>query len=135
VTERPMLILVSPEIGKTLKGTVIFTGTATKGPREVMQVQIRIDHLEWKDALGNYSWGYTLNTKSLKNGKHAFEFRAYDGKEYSDVVKAEFKVDNAASAGKGFIPMMDGITALSLVIVLSLLWFMKMERPVSGRRR
>jgi hypothetical protein len=55
-----------------------------------------------------------LDTKTLKNGKHTFEFRAYDGKEYSDNLTQEFKVDNAA-AGKGFIPMIDGWMALTLI--------------------
>jgi len=132
---RPQVVLTTPSAGEGLRGIVVFSGIVTKGTREVIQVQMRVDGGEWKDAVGAYSWGYTLNTKSLKNGKHAFEFRAYDGKEYSDVVKAEFKVDNTVGRGKGFIPMMDGITALSLVIALSLLWFLKMERPTSRRRR
>jgi len=129
---RPQVFLTSPETGKTLKETVTITGTVTKGTREVVRVQMRIDGGEWKDAVGNYSWGYILNTKSLKNGKHAFEFRAYDGKEYSGVVKQDFKVDNTAAAGKGFIPMFDGVMALALVAAIGLL-ICRRRMPVSEK--
>jgi len=112
---RPQLVLVSHQPGQTVKGTITISGTVTKGSRDVSKVQLRIDGKDWTDAAGNYSWSYQLNTKSLKNGMHTFEFRAYDGKEYSDVVKAELKIDNQAAAGKGFIPMMDGLIALSLL--------------------
>jgi len=118
---RPVVVLYSPPTGKILKGTVIFTGGVTKGTRDVLMAQLRMDGGEWKDVVGIESWTYTLNTKSFKNGKHSFEFRAYDGKEYSDVVKAEFKVDNPAGGGKGFIPMLDGASALALVAAIGLL--------------
>ena len=117
---RPLVILGTPQ-QKSLSGTVKFSGTVTKGTREVIRVQLRIDGGEWKDALGTYDWNYTLNTKSLKNGRHSFEFWAYDGKEYSDIVKAEFKVDNPAPAGKGFIPMTDAVTSILVCISLGIL--------------
>jgi hypothetical protein len=126
---RPQLVLISHQPGQTVKGTTTFSGTVTKGTRDVSKVQLRIDGKDWADAAGNYTWSYQLNTKSLKNGIHAFEFRAYDGKEYSDVVKAEFKVDNPAPAGKGFIPMMDGLTALAIAISLAAIL------GLSGKRR
>jgi hypothetical protein len=113
---RPLVVLVSPQPGASLKGTIKFSGTVTKGTRNVIQVQIRIDGKEWKDAVGTDTWAYKMNTKTLKNGKHTFEFRAYDGKEYGDVQTVEFKFDNPA-AGKGFILMMDGWIALTLLAV------------------
>lgn len=123
VTEavRPLVTLVTPEAGKVLKGSVGFSGIVIKGTHEVILVQMRIDGNEWKDAIGNYSWGYTLDTRSLNNGKHAFEFRAYDGKEYSEIVKVEFKVDNTGGSGKGFIPMFDGTLTMVLVAAIGLM--------------
>lgn len=126
---RPQLILATPQEGMTLKGTTTFSGTVTKGTREVIRVQLRIDEKDWADAAGNYSWSCKLDTKALKNGKHAFEFRAFDGRDYSDVVRAEFKVDNAVAAGKGFIPGPNlTLILLALAIVISLSTWAKKPR-------
>ena len=130
---RPKVVLEAPEPGKTLKGIVIFSGTVTKGTREVVQAQMRVDGGEWKDAVGTDSWTFTINTKSLKKGVHAFEFRAYDGTEYSDIVKLDFKVDNTVGGGKGFIPMLDGMTVLALAMTIGLiLWRRGKQSTVKG---
>ncbi len=91
---KPQIILLQPPLDRNLTGMITFSGTVTKGTREVIQVQMRVDEGEWNDAIGRYIWTCTFNSKSLKNGQHDFEFRAYDGKEYSDVLRVEYKVDH-----------------------------------------
>jgi hypothetical protein len=122
---RPRVTLTSPRTGETLKGESVFSGTVKKGSRELVSVQMRIDGNEWSEVGSNYSWNHTADTRALKNGKHVFEFRAYDGKEYSDIVKAELNVDNpVVTSSKGFIPMLDTLAALLLglaVVVLATL--------------
>ena len=132
---RPQVVLVAPEPGKTLKGIVTFSGTVTKGTREVVQAQMRVDGGEWNDLAGTYSWTYNINTKSLKNGVHTFEFRAYDGTDYSDIVKLDYKVDNTVGGGKGFIPMVNGLMMLALAFAVLALSGMKRNRRFGGSLR
>jgi hypothetical protein len=69
----------------------------------------------------------------LKNGKHLFEFKAYDGKDYSDIVKTEQYVDNRApSSKKGLIPMLDAGTALTLLISIGALALIRRNLVRSG---
>ena len=125
---RPQLVLKAPRPDHTLKGNATFKGTVTRGTREVSKVQLRIDGNKWTDAAGRYTWHYELDTRALDNGRHSFEFRAYDGKEYSDTVKAELRVDNPAPSSKGFLPMMDGLTALALAISMTVILALKGKR-------
>ncbi len=129
---KPSVKLEMPYSGETLKGKVFFSGTVTKGTRDVLSVQFRVDGEDWRNAPGTYKWNLTLDTKSLRDGMHTFEFRAFDGVEYSDFVSTRFKVDN--SDGKtGFIPMTDG-AALLLVAITSVVLAM-MKRRVNLEHR
>jgi hypothetical protein len=123
---KPSVQLTTPYSGEVLKGKTRFSGTVVRGTRDVLLVQARIDGKDWKNATGGYNWNFTMDTKSLKNGMHTFEFRAFDGVEYSDVVSARFKVDNPAS-NKGFIPMVD-VWMLLLVVITSFLAIMMKRR-------
>jgi hypothetical protein len=123
---RPRMELVSPPLDKALKGNVSFMGTATSGTRTIACVQMRIDKKEWNNATGVKNWTYDLNTRMLKNGTHIFEFRAFDGKEHSDVLVVGLKVDNSAG-GKGKAPIMDCWTALSLVMLIFTLTALKRQ--------
>ena len=124
---KPSIELVTPKPGAILKGMVKFSGTVTKGTRDVARVQVRTDGKEWDTASGTYNWTHKIDSKSLKNGNHTFEFRAFDGKEYSDVVKADFKVDNP-SAAKRFIPFVDGFSVLSLAAIVYVLLAMRRQK-------
>lgn len=113
---RLRVVLTSPKVGETLRGETVFSGTVKKGTRELVGVQMRIDGTEWSDIGSDYSWNHTLDTSGLKNGRHIFELRAYDGNEYSDIVKAELNVNNpTVTSSKGFIPMLDAAAAALLV--------------------
>jgi len=110
--------LAFPPEGKVLRGTVTFSGTVEQGTRDVVNIQISIDGRDWKDALGNYSWTYTLNTKTLSNSQHTFDFRAYDGKEYSDLLTMRFKVDNPAPQ-KGLMWSETGIMGSLIILIVA----------------
>jgi hypothetical protein len=93
-------------------------GTASRGSREVVGVQVQVDGGGWNDTIGINNWSFSLNTKELKNGKHALEIRAYDGNVYSDILSADFTVKNS-SPTRGFIPAADGML-LGLLYILSM---------------
>jgi hypothetical protein len=94
----PKITVMDPSFNDKWSGNVTISGTVKKGTREVVTVQVRVDSGNWKDASGNYSWSFVLDTKPLKNGKHTLSTRAYDGKVYSDLTSDTFTVSNAAEA-------------------------------------
>jgi hypothetical protein len=110
---KPEVEITSPQPSGTWKGKVTVAGTVKKGSREVVNVQVQMDSKGWKNATGNYSWTYQIDTKTLKTGKHTLQVRAYDGKDYSPTVSRDIKVNNEPAART---PMMDGELALALVI-------------------
>jgi hypothetical protein len=110
-----------PSENEKVKGKVTVSGTAVRGTLKVMSVQVRIDNAEWTNATGNYTWEFVIDTIKLKNGKHTIEGRAFDGKDYSDIITVNFTVDNQKAQGKGFIPGFEiGILMLVIVSILSL---------------
>ena len=116
------LEVTAPLDNQKLKGKAAITGKVTKGTLEVSKLQIKIDSGEWSDIPANTTWTYTLDTTKLSNGKHTLQVRAYDGKDYSDVVNRTVTVDNAKEAGKGFIPGFGAGVIAVMVVPLALAW-------------
>lgn len=79
-------------------GKVTISGIVKKGTHDVSYVEVKVDARDWKRAVGNLSWSYVLETKTMKNGKHDLSVRAWDGKLYSDVVSDKFTVNNVEEA-------------------------------------
>ena len=48
--------------------------------------------------IGASSWSYVLDTKTLRNGRHSIQVRAFDGANYSDAAQLDLSVNNAAPA-------------------------------------
>ena len=120
---KPVVSITSPPIGKTWSGKVTINGVAKKGSREVSNVQIRFDSKDWMNATGTYNWSSQLDSKSLKDGKHTIQVRAYDGKGYSDILSRDVKVKNEPTVKT---PMMTGDLALALLLAAgALMWLRK----------
>ena len=127
--QRASIVLTSPKTGATLKGDIKFSGIVTKGTRDVVQVQMRIDGKEWITVQGTNNWSKMIDTKKLDNKKHTFEFRAFDGTDYSTPLSMQFMVDNQAKRG-GFIPMVDvWVMLFSFVASVSVLRLKRRQRP------
>jgi hypothetical protein len=122
---KPEVTITSPQSGGTWKGKVSIAGTVKKGSREVVIVQLQIDSKGWNNVTGIYSWSYQLDTRSLGNGKHSLQLRAYDGKDYSPTLARDVKVNNEPSAKT---PMMDGELSLALFIGTTILLMTRRRR-------
>jgi len=129
---RPKVQITSPSGSTSLKGEVRFSGTVKKGTRELSGVQMRMDGGQWADIAHDYAWNTTVDTRTLKNGRHLFEFRAYDGKEYSDIASVEPEVSNQATAArKGGLPMLgDGLWILLAASIVALAVLRRCNRPI-----
>jgi hypothetical protein len=117
---RPIIDFKTPSEGQKVRGKLTVTGTTTRGTLDIVKVQLRVDSGEWLDAAGNSTWTYSLDTTKLKDGRHTFQARAFDGKDYSDIVKRTVIVDNAKPAAKGFIPGFDGTLVATAISVMAL---------------
>jgi hypothetical protein len=118
---RPKVEIIDPANDATVKGRTTVGGKAFRGTLDIAKVQLRVDGKDWTDAVGNWSWKYTLDTTKLKNGKHAIEARAYDGMDFSDIASRTVTVDNARSSGKGFIPGFEALPVLLAAAALLVL--------------
>jgi hypothetical protein len=112
--------ITAPAAGMTVKGQFAAKGTARHpvAGRTIEKVQVSLDKGEWTDANGTASWSFTINTKSLPDGKHSLRARAYDGRTYSMVAEANFTVKNADDSAGGTVDnnfIVPGVAAVVIV--------------------
>jgi hypothetical protein len=91
---RPQCTITSPAANAIIKGKFNITGTSIRGTAVVIAVQYRLDGGDWKAAIGTNNWAASLDSRSIKNGKHRIEARAFDGSLNSDTVSVDFTVNN-----------------------------------------
>jgi hypothetical protein len=125
---RPIIDYKTPSEGQKVRGKLTVTGTTTRGTLDIVKVQLRVDSGEWLDAAGNSTWTYSLDTTKLKDGRHTFQARAFDGMDYSDIVNRTVVVANSKPAGKGFIPGFDGLGALMGLVMGFVLYVQKKSK-------
>ncbi|MCK4614636.1 MAG: hypothetical protein KAU14_07525, partial [Thermoplasmata archaeon] len=93
-TEPPSVTITSPEDGATVNGTITISGTAYDNVG-IVKVEYRFYGTEeWLQAMGTNSWSIELDTTQLKDGEYTLEFRAYDGKQYSEIQSLTINVEN-----------------------------------------
>jgi len=116
-TEPPRLAIEYPSSKKEVGGTVAATGAAQKGLMEIRVVEVRIDGGRWRNATGTLNWTFSLDTTSLRNGRHTIFARAFDGEEYSEEANSTFVVDNPEriSMERSILPVASAI-AIGILI-------------------
>lgn len=92
----PICSITFPAEGATVSGTINITGLAAKGFRPLQKVEVRIDGGDWTEAIQPDNWRLPLNTRTLANGLHTIQARAFDGRYYSENATVTITVDNAA---------------------------------------
>jgi hypothetical protein len=111
---------LEPINGSSVKSTVLIRGTGFGlEVSKVSNVQIKIDDEIWEPVEptsgGNNftTWEFSWNSKSVGDGVHSLNIRAYNGEWYSIPVKIEVIVKNKLGESSGFIP---GFDVLFLII-------------------
>ena len=100
--EKPVVGISSPEKKDTVYGKTTVTGWVSDNDSSNISIEFKIDEGSWlnkgyagqtKDD-GMYSFSFFWETPGLSDGEHTISFRAYDGKEYSDVFSFDVNVSN-----------------------------------------
>ena len=104
-TAPPTLSILSPGQHTTVTGSVTIRGIARDNVK-VVSVEYRATGTgQWYTAEGTTEWHVTIDTTQVENGNYTLEFRAYDGRQYSEIRTLTVTVDNGGEGGKGgFIP-------------------------------
>ncbi len=115
----PVVSIDYPSNGSTVSGEIIIKGKAwdKDGNESIAKVEIRIDGGEWQNATGILNWAYKLDTKKLKNGMHTIEVRAYDGINYSNIIKINIEVQNKEKKGIPGFELAIIIAAIAVVLI------------------
>ena len=92
----PVVTIIYPSGGTTVNGSITIRGTASDedGNETIQKVEVKIDNEEWITATGIISWNYEWNTTQVENGQHTIYARAYDGKDYSNIVSTNVNIFN-----------------------------------------
>jgi len=98
-SDPPTISIISPADGDTVKENITITGAAADNVG-VVSIEYRVAGTgTWLPASGTNSWSVLFNTSTLDDGEHTLEFRAYNGKQYSDIRTLGITVDNQGAGG------------------------------------
>ncbi|PIE98323.1 MAG: neuraminidase [Treponema sp.] len=92
--ENPEAKIISPDISKTVRGTIKLTGTA-KDANGIEKIEISVDNGNtYNSAIGAENWEYTLNTHIIDDGTHVIFVKAYDKYGQSSIFSSLINIDN-----------------------------------------
>jgi len=93
---KPNVVVIFPGNNSEVVDLITIEGTAfdSNGNDTIKFIEVSIDGYEWKEADGNNNWHYDWNTKTVSNGEHILQFRAYDGEFYSEIAELVLIVEN-----------------------------------------
>lgn len=130
--ERPWVRLLTEVNGATFNGSIVTVEGSAGDDYQVSIVEARLDSGEWFVVGISEIWNMTIDTRSLGEGTHHLDLRAFDGLDYSDLSTSTFEVrfneeppDDDDGGGQGIdwntrtILMASG--GLLMVIALALL--------------
>ncbi|MCK4613474.1 MAG: VCBS repeat-containing protein, partial [Thermoplasmata archaeon] len=92
----PEIEITDPEEEDVLVGIYRIRGTASDedGNDQIQQVEVRIDHGEWRDAEGTTSWSFEWDTTEEEDEDHTIFARAFDGENNSLISQVNVTVNN-----------------------------------------
>jgi len=94
----------------TISGIVNLRGNAYDD-NSLQKVEVRMDGGNWLQAnISGNSWFYSWNTSTTINGMHIVEVRAYDGVQYSSVIRLFVNVSNTITGNPPEAPNLDSAT-------------------------
>jgi hypothetical protein len=111
------LKLTSHGQGDVLKGKVRLGGIVSVSPGKVETVEFSMDQGEWVNCTLSQTegyWTHDVDTRKVKDGKHIFYFRAFDGHGLSNELALEMTVKNREEP----FPFLLVFGALLVVLVL-----------------
>ncbi len=116
----PSAVILEPESPAqvAMGETFSFRGIAWDLQNTLLSVEFRIDNGTWKALQGRENWEADIDTSDLVAGKHVFQVRAFDGRNYSAPVSKEFTVKSSALAS---YTSPGGVSPLLLAAVLVVL--------------
>lgn len=105
--EEPKGGMTSPEIEKTVKGTVTLKGWASD-KNDIGLVQVSVDNgATFNDAKGTTEWTYTFNTAVVQDGTHVVFIRIYDKYGIGALYSSLINIDNTAPNLRLELPLDD----------------------------
>ncbi len=138
----PIIGLVNPYLYQRKGGTIKFEVNCTDDTG-VETVYINLDNTEWKAMfLDNLTGNYTYRWKTNENDDriHEFEIKAVDTLGNEEVIISRVKVTNNKDYWRAFQDNLPGLSAISLIIFIILLfillkvgtlqrWYREEEKP------
>lgn len=126
----PIVSITSISPGDVLSGVVLIEGDASDpdGDDQLERVQIRIDDKDWENASGTSQWSLNLDTTLLDNGNHTIYARAYDGREYSQVVELTIRVQNEIQVEAENLLWLWITLAILVAVVVAIILLLLLQR-------
>jgi hypothetical protein len=89
---KPWVILHTSVGGEIFDGSMVIIEGSSFDDHRVEFVEARIDGGEWEAVGTTEEWIYYLSTGAIGKGHHTIDFRAFDGRQYSDLNSNSFEV-------------------------------------------
>jgi len=82
------------DIAPLVHGIIKLTGSTTNGEGQVQFVEVEDGSGDWDQVDGTVQWEYSWDTTGTSNGGVELRFRAYDGVQYSVMVRRYTAINN-----------------------------------------
>lgn len=101
INDLPVVIASNIYNGKTIDGMFYIRGTGNDKEKTLRWIEVAIIKEgailyedEWMEAEGAYVWQFLLDIREYSDGDHNVMIRAYDGRDYSDVLTFSVMMDS-----------------------------------------
>ncbi len=99
---KPWVLLHTSVNGEIFDGNMVTIEGTAYDDYQLLLIEASVDGDEWEAVGTTEEWIYYLNTGALGEGFHTIDFRAFDGRQYSDVNSNSFEVQlDDSSEGDG----------------------------------
>jgi hypothetical protein len=125
----PEVSILKPSNNSIVAGAIILKGSAHHNQvgKNIIDILIKIDNRSWQKVEGTIVWYYRWNTFNESNGHHIVYFRAYDGEDYSGIVRLDIIVKNESVKVETF-PHYGLILIIIPILLLIVIIFIKKRR-------
>lgn len=91
--QKPVVWIDYPRSGEKVYGIFIVRGRAYDPEGKIEFVEVKVNEGEWKRVKGAENWSCEVNTEKIREDVCYIYARAWDGYQYSDVVKVKVYIE------------------------------------------
>ena len=113
----PMVFIISPANGSEVTDSISIIGAVFDHDDENTITKVSIEEGEWFVISNDTVWEFELDTTVFEDGSLEMQFRAFDGKNHSEIVSFRIIIDNESDEDGSPIFPTPGLLIIGIVVI------------------